>query len=433
MMFKVFAFVIIAVSIVAAQRKCCEEGENSVRRKLCKNGSNITGISCDRMYLVLPEPEKNFNIDSEGNLIDSDVKIEPEEYCLTKEEASGNDVALVCLVVPEEESEFFYVFRASCAVISVLFLIITTIVYILVPNLRDLQVQGIKYDDMIITTNKFLQGKCILHSITSLALAMLLLGIMQFGVTLKEGVCEGVGYVTFISFLSTFAWLNTISFHIWRTTVMPTMPGTPKQWYCLYLLYAYGIPLMVVLAAIIAHHTTGNHIKPGIGESFCWFENREAIWAYFYGPILFLLILNLILFCWTVKKLWTDGRNINNSPSKIKSLKYKCLLYIKLFFIMGISWIFEVLSFAFDDKKHFIRYIWMITDFINSIQGVLIFLILVVLRKRAVRGLAKRGLFCIPLPNQWKTLQDEECDDLQEDHENHPEQQLYKQKEARVV
>lgn len=413
--FRIFTILLISITIVTAQNKCCNGGENSVNKKLCKNGSNITGITCEHMYLIEPENNKNFNIDADGNLIDDGTTIPMEDYCITKEDGSSNNIALACLIIPEEESEFFYFFRASCAVISVLFLLLTTIVYILVPNLRDLQ------------------GKCILHSITALALAMLLLCIMQFGVALPQGVCETVGYVTFISFLATFTWLNTISFHIWRTTVIPTMPGTSKQWYCLYLLYAYGVPLIVMLAAIIAHHSPGNHIKPGIGEHFCWFEGRNAIWAYFYGPILFLLILNLILFCWTIKKLWKDSRDINNCPSKLKSLKYKCLLYIKLFVIMGLSWIFEVLSFAFDDKEHFIRYIWMITDFINSIQGVLIFLILVVLRKKALRGLANRGLFCIQLPNEWKTLQDEECDELHDDHENHPEQQLYKEKEARVV
>ncbi|KAF5271724.1 hypothetical protein FQA39_LY08047 [Lamprigera yunnana] len=402
-------FLICCASITTAQNKCCSEGKNEVVKKVCKNGSNITGIACDRMYLVKSGEDKQFDIDLNGNLIDEDGRIPPGRYCLTKEGLSGNDIALACFSEPEEESEFFYVFRASCAVISVIFLLLTTVVYVLVPNLRDLQ------------------GKCVLHSITALALAMLLLCIMQFGVTLRKGVCEAVGYVTFISFLAAFAWVNTLSFHIWRTTVLPNMAGTTNQWYCIYLVYAYGLPFIIVMSAIIGHHAPGDHIKPGIGQTFCWFEGRDAVWAYFYGPILFLLILNIIFFCWTIKKLWKDTRDLH-SPTKIKSLRYKCLLYIKLFFVMGISWIFEVLSFAFDDKEHFIHYVWMITDFINSIQGVLIFIILVVLRKRAICGLAKRGLFCIELPNQWKTLQDDECDELFEE-ENNTEQHLYKLKE----
>lgn len=411
---KSLVFGLVLIGAVQAQNKCCNQGENVVNRKVCQNGSNITGISCDRMYMIEAENGK-FNIDSNGTLHDDDIKIGVEEYCLTKTNDSEDVIALICMYNDSmEESEFFYIFRASCAVLSVVFLVLTIIVYILVPSLRDLQ------------------GKCIMHSITALAIAMLFLCIMQFGVQISEKVCQIVGYVTFMAFFSTFTWLNTISFHIWRTTVIPHAHASSMQWYLTYLIYAYGLPLLMLIIALAAHHAPGNHIKPGIGDSVCWFQGRDAIWAYFYGPILFLLILNVIFFCWTIKALWKDCRTVQNCSSKVKSLKYKCLLYVKLFFIMGLSWIFEVLSFAFDDREHFIRYVWNVTDFINSMQGVLIFLILIIFRKRAVRELAKQGLCCIHLPAQWKTLQDEECEELFDEKEfsmeNHPEEHLYKEK-----
>lgn len=414
---KPLVFTLLIVGIVSAQNKCCSQGENVVYKKLCKNGSNITGITCDRMYMIESEDDK-FDIDSNGTLHDEYVEISMEEYCLTKTNESENVIALICMIddLSTDESDFFYISRATCAVISVVFLVMTMIVYILVPNLRDLQ------------------GKCTMHSVSALAIAMFFLCIMQFGLQFPEGACEVVGYITFMAFMATFTWLNTVSFHIWRTTVIPSVHATTKQWYLTYLIYAYGVPLVMLTAALAAHHAPGNHIKPGIGNNFCWFQSNRAIWAYFYGPILVLLIINIIFFCWTIKKLWKDCGTVHNSSSKIKSLKYKCLLYVKLFFIMGLSWIFEVLSFAFDYKEHFIRYVWHVTDFINSMQGVLIFLILIVFRKRALRGLAKRGLCCIRLPTQWKTLQDEECEELFEEKEfsmeNHPEEQLYKQKDV---
>lgn len=50
----------------------------------------------------------------------------------------------------------------------------------------------------------------------------------------------------------------------------------------------------------------------------------------------------------------------------------------------------------------------MITDYINALQGILIFVLLVITRKRALKGLAKRGLCCIKLPVSWNALRDDE-------------------------
>lgn len=50
----------------------------------------------------------------------------------------------------------------------------------------------------------------------------------------------------------------------------------------------------------------------------------------------------------------------------------------------------------------------MITDYVNALQGILIFVLLVVTRKRALKGLAKRGLCCLKLPASWTALKDDE-------------------------
>lgn len=48
-------------------------------------------------------------------------------------------------------------------------------------------------------------------------------------------------------------------------------------------------------------------------------------------------------------------------------------LYLKLFIVMGINWAMELVSFALEGPK----YIWFVTDFGNTLQGLLIFLIFV--------------------------------------------------------
>lgn len=56
--------------------------------------------------------------------------------------------------------------------------------------------------------------------------------------------------------------------------------------------------------------------------------------------------------------------------------------------------------------SHF--YFRSITDYFNALQGFFIFLILVILRKKALAGLANINFCGFRFPKSWKTYQDEE-------------------------
>lgn len=97
---------------------------------------------------------------------------------------------------------------------------------------------------------------------------------------------------------------------------------------------------------------------------------------------------------------------------------------------MGIMWIFEVISSVLDHVHAILDYVWyvtqaklpktnviciknllirrIVTDYVNVLQGALIFFLLVVLRKRALRGLSSRGICCMTFPSTWKNFNDEE-------------------------
>lgn len=78
---------------------------------------------------------------------------------------------------------------------------------------------------------------------------------------------------------------------------------------------------------------------------------------------------------------------------------------------MGICWTFEPLSMVLEGTPF-----WLITDYVNVLQGVLIFLLLVVFRKRVRRGLVRRGI-CFKSFNSWSVIEDDECDELDDDEE----------------
>lgn len=82
--------------------------------------------------------------------------------------------------------------------------------------------------------------------------------------------------------------------------------------------------------------------------AFACFAGTAQTWAYFYGPVGVLLTLNMIYLGLTSWHLWHQYRDYTGS--KLRVLRFKCLLYIKLVLVMGITWIFELMSFAIDTK-----------------------------------------------------------------------------------
>lgn len=57
------------------------------------------------------------------------------------------------------------------------------------------------------------------------------------------------------------------------------------------------------------------------------------------------------------------------------------------------------------------------TDIINSLQGLIIFFLLVVFRKRVRRDLANINVIRNRLPREWATIPKEDCEELEEEEE----------------
>lgn len=86
---------------------------------------------------------------------------------------------------------------------------------------------------------------------------------------------------------------------------------------------------------------------------------------------------------------------------------HRCILYLKMFLLGGFTWIFEVLSYTFNDHAPS-AWIWMIVDAFNCLHGVLIFLVLVVWRQRIRKELAGKRILCFMCPAKWANVNDEE-------------------------
>lgn len=166
-----------------------------------------------------------------------------------------------------------------------------------------------------------------------------------------------------------------------------------SKWYCFVtILQFWFLPFFSFFLLLFS-----NYFLPEIAGT-------SEIWAFFYGPIAFLLALNVIYLSLTSWRLWHEYREYNGN--KLRALRFKCLLYVKLMLVMGITWIFEILSFAAGSDHWY----WIPTDVLNTLQGFIIFVLLVVTRKRVRILLAKKKPCGIVFPKSWIAYEDEECE-----------------------
>ncbi|XP_025833942.1 G-protein coupled receptor Mth-like [Agrilus planipennis] len=290
--------------------KCCKDDAHLVMRtRRCSDGSKPF-LDCNKYLYKKKRGVTTFSLDSHENLVieenpnHSEFTIEHGSYCLDNLNDTDENVALICF---DESNEPFWELRGGCAILSIIFMILVLIVYFLVPILRDLQ------------------GKCTMHAVANLTMAFAVLATVQLG-RFDFPACEILGFNIYFFFLSAFAWLNVTCFHVWRNTVRPTTPSSPKYLYWISIAYGYGIPLTFLTGAIISHTVPGEHLKPGIGTNSCWLSGEKASWIYFYMPITFVLVTNIIMFCWTGTILWkTVGSNFRQSH-KLKVLKTKYVI-----------------------------------------------------------------------------------------------------------
>ncbi|CAH1102868.1 unnamed protein product [Psylliodes chrysocephalus] len=325
-------------------------------------------------------------------ILDGDI-IPPNEYCLTTIESRNIEVYILC---NENDSfeEMSRLINTILCLISVFFIILTVFVYFLIPEPFELQ-------EIIL-----------IHSISGLALGYISMAIINLAGYLPAGFCHGLAYLMYVSFLYSFFWLNILCFHIWKNVMHFESLERIKYWKIIYHIYGICSPFLALCWVILLNHAQPeglDNIHPGIGGSICWFQSLRETAIFFYGPITVLLILNIVFFVWTAAELWQRSKNC----PKTKVLKYRLRLYMKLFFIMGITWILEIVSAAFHDSK--IRWIWIITDIFNALQGFVIFLILVVFRKKIKRSLASRKFYKLQFPVYWKNDKDSECEELEEE------------------
>lgn len=327
---------------------------------------------CDEFFQLAPYEEKDdqFYLLSNGYLHAPAFPkpFPPDKYCLDTFIGTDNKAYLLPLVCFHEQDHVSPVCTSVQTYLypvlllaSVGFLGITLVVYLSVPELH-----------------AKVHGKCLVSHVTALLMAYISLFIVQRTTkSLSTVACKFMASVTHISFLAAFFWLNVMCFDIWWTLKsMRPVPETgelSRLRFKLYSLYSWGCPLVIAIVSVIIQSLPEDFdvIRPDFGTTKCWFRENLSLWAYFYGFVLVLVVANIIFFC-QVAYILIVAQNDPILQRTRQQNRERMWLYVKLFLVMGITWLAEVISWEEGTCEA-----WIFTDIINSLQGVSIFLIFI--------------------------------------------------------
>ncbi|XP_050439709.1 probable G-protein coupled receptor Mth-like 9 [Adelges cooleyi] len=301
--------------------------------------------------------------------------IERDEYCVDVVMVDGkpfSESILACRLqggasasgaaAPLEFREILY---GTYFVVGAMFLAATLLIYAVLPELRVTVHSG----------NLIAHTVCLFVSYTTLAATTLTTQLFN------KYACVIAAFVIQFSFLAAFFWLNVMcadiawTFSGFRLLSYSNKIENEKKKYMIYSVYAWGSSIIISVLTAVAEFTdflVSPEYKPNFGQRDCWFANKLSVGLFFYAPIGILLLTNFILFMFTALRIVfirrVTSKVLNRQTNQNNT---RLALYAKLFCLMGVTFVFEVISWAVQGPAYY----WYVTDALNSLRGVFVFFI----------------------------------------------------------
>ena len=227
-------------------------------------------------------------------------------------------------------------------------------------------------------------GKCIISLVVALWLAQALFLASNHLIHLPLA-CLIVSAVMHYAFLAAFFWMNVMAIDICHTFNSRNIGNPAHQEgggcrFACYSLYAWLMPALIVGGSVAVDLLEEElsmlaAYRPHYGDGLCWITRRTALLYLFALPLAALLLLNILLYIITVIQLCRMSRATKIATQESKD-RTRFLLYIKLSFIMGLTWVFGYLAALTD-----LWYMWYVFIVFNTLQGAFICFAFVCTRK----------------------------------------------------
>ncbi|XP_039227940.1 probable G-protein coupled receptor Mth-like 7 [Drosophila yakuba] len=171
-----------------------------------------------------------------------------------------------------------------------------------------------------------------------------------------DDFCSLAGYISYFFDFASSVWLSVISFCLWKQ-----ITGLGRQehrhQFLLYSIFVWGISTIPLGIIFLINQLWEKDLQkwnwlPLVGFSRCSVEvYKWSSWVYYLGPSITICIINIIIFVLTIKHIKKTKREINKLTHRPDGTTmcltvdfHKTLLYLRIFAIMGGSWILFYVS-----------------------------------------------------------------------------------------
>lgn len=180
-------------------------------------------------------------------------------------------------------------------------------------------------------------------------------------------VCWLISAVQHYAWMAAFTWTNILCFDLCKTG-RHLSEMNQSRWkfdFLAYSVYGWSVPGTVLGAALFFSHQS-NYLY--VREQSCWISANILLY-FFIIPVASKIFFNVMAFAYFVYKIHTFQCDIDNLCS-LNTKKVELLMYVKLFSVMGFTWVFGFLA-------NIKAFLWMIYPFalFNSLQGIALFVV----------------------------------------------------------
>lgn len=252
--------------------------------------------------------------------------------------------------------------------ISIIFLILHLIAFKLVKDLQNL-------------SGKNLASLCVALLIADIS--FLTSQSLQIG----TNACIASAILTHYGYLSSFFWMLTMAFDIWRTLKLATFElrvSSGKQWkkFMLYSAWSWLAPAVFTVSAVLVDFapavTVDIYLRPLFGVHSCWFGHRQSLLVFFALPLAVVMICNIIFFATSAHMIFSTTSTTRYTASGSTQRDFR--LYIRLALVMGLTWVTGLLAGYLN-----VEALWYGFIALNTLQGLFIFLAFTC-NEKVVRG-----------------------------------------------
>lgn len=228
-----------------------------------------------------------------------------------------------------------------------------------------------------------LPGKIVINLAVALLLSQLVF-VFDMVNDVSGDVCFGIAIVLHYLFVASFCWMNVMAFDVSRTFTgkghrSPT--SSRGKLFLLYLLYAWGFPLLIVAVTLVVNEYGGLHVGYG-NDYYCWITNPIALAVFFAVPVVTMILFNVV----SLVRVLVAVRRVRKVTKKVrdKSTGQDISMCWKLTAVFGLTWILG-LGAGYNVA---IRIVYIVC---NSLQGVFIMIGFIMTRRILNMYLKKAG------------------------------------------